>query len=93
MNRKYIQSHYKQSRKTSGHIRGKTTDQNRKVDDSPENLQSKTKGSLSTATPFPFSSEVKVKWKKRENIEDYNLEDFIISDYKYHETIKMKMRV
>jgi len=31
--------------------------------------------------------------EKRENIEDYNLEDFIISDYKYHETIKMKMRV
>ena len=31
--------------------------------------------------------------EKRENIEDYNLEDFIISDYEYHETIKMKMRV
>ena len=31
--------------------------------------------------------------EKRENIEDYNLEDFKISDYEYHETIKMKMRV
>ena len=31
--------------------------------------------------------------EKHENIEDYNLEDFKISDYEYHETIKMKMRV
>ena len=30
---------------------------------------------------------------KHENIEDYNLEDFKISNYEYHETIKMKMRV
>lgn len=31
--------------------------------------------------------------EKHENIEDYNLEDFKISNYEYHETIKMKMRV
>jgi thymidylate synthase len=30
-------------------------------------------------------------YTKKENINDYEVEDFIISDYKCHETIKMKM--
>jgi thymidylate synthase len=29
---------------------------------------------------------------KKQNIEDYNIQDFSILEYKYHENIKMKMR-
>ena len=31
--------------------------------------------------------------EKRENINDYTLNDFIINDYEFHETLKMKMRI
>ena len=40
-------------------------------------------------TPFEFP-KLNIK-EIRENINDYELDDFIISDYKYHEKIKMKM--
>lgn len=41
--------------------------------------------------PFEFPTlEIKVK---RENIEDYQIEDFIISNYIYHEKIEMIMKV
>jgi len=42
-----------------------------------------------TRTPNPFP-KVTIK-SKRENIEDYVLDDFDLCDYKYHEAIKMKM--
>ena len=41
--------------------------------------------------PLPFPT-LKIK-EKREKIEDYNLEDFELSDYVFHEPLKMKMRV
>ena len=31
--------------------------------------------------------------KVYENVNDYTLDDFIVSDYEFHNTIKMKMRV
>ena len=42
-------------------------------------------------TPLPFPT-LKIK-EKKEKIEDYNLEDFELSDYVFHEPLKMKMRV
>jgi len=42
-----------------------------------------------TRTPYEFPT-VTIKTKK-ENINDYVLDDFEIRDYKYHEVIKMKM--
>lgn len=41
-------------------------------------------------TPFPFP---KIRWnRRRENVEDYSLEDFeFVEQYKSHESIKMKM--
>ena len=41
--------------------------------------------------PLPFPT-LKIK-EKKEKIEDYNLEDFELSDYVFHEPLKMKMRV
>lgn len=41
--------------------------------------------------PFPFPT-LKIK-EKKEKIEDYNLEDFELNDYVFHEPLKMKMRV
>ena len=41
--------------------------------------------------PFKFPTlEIK---NKRENINDYILEDFVINDYEFHQTLKMKMRI
>ena len=40
-------------------------------------------------TPFEFP-KLNIK-EVRENIDDYELDDFVITDYKYHEKIKMKM--
>lgn len=40
-------------------------------------------------TPFQFP-KLNIK-QVRENIDDYELDDFVITDYKYHEKIKMKM--
>lgn len=40
-------------------------------------------------TPFDFP-KLSIK-EVRENIDDYKLDDFVITDYKYHEKIKMKM--
>ncbi len=40
--------------------------------------------------PYPFPS-IKIK-VKRDNINDYVKDDFIIENYKYHEVIKMDMR-
>lgn len=40
-------------------------------------------------TPFDFP-KLSIK-EVRENIDDYELDDFVITDYKYHEKIKMKM--
>ena len=42
-------------------------------------------------TPFRFPT-LKIK-EKKEKIEDYNLEDFELNDYIFHEPLKMKMRV
>jgi thymidylate synthase len=42
-----------------------------------------------TRTPYKFPT-LTVK-TKRENINDYVLDDFEVRDYKYHEVIKMKM--
>ena len=42
-----------------------------------------------TRKPFDFP-KLSIK-TTRENIDDYQLEDFVITDYKYHEKIKMKM--
>lgn len=39
--------------------------------------------------PYQFPS-IKIM-KKYDNIEDYNIEDFLIKDYKYHEQIKLIM--
>lgn len=39
--------------------------------------------------PFPFP-KLSIK-EKKDNINDYQLDDFVITDYKYHEKIKMKM--
>lgn len=41
--------------------------------------------------PLPFPT-LKIK-EKKEKIEDYNLEDFELSNYVFHEPLKMKMRV
>ena len=41
--------------------------------------------------PFPFP-HISIK-EKRDDISEYCLEDFIVSDYKYHSAIKMDMRV
>ena len=40
--------------------------------------------------PLPFPT-ITIK-SKRENIEDYSIDDFVINDYKSHEQIKMQMR-
>lgn len=40
-------------------------------------------------TPFSFP-KMSIK-EKKDNINDYKLDDFVITDYKYHEKIKMKM--
>lgn len=40
-------------------------------------------------TPFEFP-KLNIK-EVRKNIDDYELDDFVITDYKYHEKIKMKM--
>ncbi len=40
-------------------------------------------------TPYKFPT-IQIK-QKRDNINDYVIEDFIIEDYNYHKTIKMKM--
>lgn len=42
-------------------------------------------------TPFPFPT-MKIL-NKYENINDYNVSDFVIEDYKSHDTIKMIMKV
>ena len=39
--------------------------------------------------PFDFP-KLSIKFP-RDNIDDYQLDDFVITDYKYHEKIKMKM--
>ena len=39
--------------------------------------------------PFPFP-KLSIK-EKKDNINDYQLDDFVITDYRYHEKIKMKM--
>ena len=39
--------------------------------------------------PFEFP-KLKIK-SSRSNISDYELDDFVITDYKYHEKINMKM--
>ena len=39
--------------------------------------------------PFPFPT-VAIK-EIRENINDYTVDDFVVSDYQSHEAIKMKM--
>ena len=54
-------------------------------DDHLEKLKSQTE-----KTPFKFPI-LKIKERKN-NIENYTLEDFEIKDYKHHETIKMNMR-
>ena len=40
-------------------------------------------------TPYKFPT-IQIK-QKRDNINDYVIDDFIIEDYNYHKTIKMKM--
>jgi len=42
-----------------------------------------------TREPFPFPT-VSIK-ELRENINDYTVDDFVVSDYQHHEPIKMKM--
>ena len=42
-----------------------------------------------TRTPYKFPTII-IK-TRRENINDYVLDDFEVHDYKYHEVIKMKM--
>ena len=45
---------------------------------------------LITRTPFEFPSfEVK---NKHDNIDNYNIDDFILNNYKYHNTINLNMR-
>ena len=39
--------------------------------------------------PFPFPS-LHIK-EKRDNINDYTIDDFKVEDYQYHASIKMKM--
>jgi thymidylate synthase len=42
-----------------------------------------------TRNPYPFPT-VSIK-QVRENINDYQIEDFILENYQSHEAIKMKM--
>ena len=42
-------------------------------------------------SPYEFPN-LKIN-EKKEKIEDYELKDFVVKDYKYHNQLKMKMRV